>query len=79
MSNNVIYLWDRKPGLRVTVKQMAELMSVNPETIRRYIRFERVPVSCWVQNAKGEYLIDPHDFVEALPWVTVEQLGEVPK
>lgn len=77
--NNVIYLWDRKSGPRITVKEMAELLAVNPETIRRYIRFERVPESCWVQNAKGEYLIDPHEFVEALPWVTVEPIKETVK
>ncbi len=71
--NNVVSLWSRKTRGRVTVQEMATLLSVNPETIRRYIRHERVPADVWVQNAKGEYFIDPHAFCDALPWVEVQE------
>ncbi len=71
--NNVVSLWSRQTKGRVTVQEMATLLAVNPETIRRYIRFERVPTDVWVQNAKGEYFIDPHAFCDALPWVEIKE------
>lgn len=77
--NNVVSLWSKCTNARVTVADMAEILNCSQETIRRYIRFERVPADCWVQNAKGEYLIDAHAFIAALPWVTVNEFEETTK
>lgn len=71
--NNVIE-FPRNRTNRVTVAEMADLLAVNPETIRRYIRHETVPPTCWVQNHKKEYLIDARAFVAALPWIEAKEI-----
>jgi DNA-binding transcriptional regulator YhcF (GntR family) len=54
---------------RISVREMAKDLSVHPETIRRYVRQNRVPEECFVRDMAGHIWIDPIAFIAALPGV----------
>lgn len=68
---NIVVNLDCKDDDRYTVDEMAQLLAVHPETIRRWIRAGKVPLESWSKNISGRILINPRIFIDSIPELLV--------